>query len=144
MSLAMTHAEREAFLADTHVAVVSVADGARAPLVVPVWYAYEPGGDLRFVTGGASRKARLIRKAGRVSLCVQTETPPYRYVSIEGPAVIGAPDHERDVRATALRYLGPQMGEVYLQATAAERAGSILVTVKPERWLTVDYGKWGG
>ena len=144
MSLAMTKDEREAFLADTHVAVVSVADGARAPLVVPVWYAYEPGGDLRFVTGGASRKARLIRKAGRVSLCVQTETPPYRYVSIEGPAVIGAPDHERDVRATALRYLGPQMGEVYLQATAAERAGSILVTVKPERWLTVDYGKWGG
>jgi len=144
MSLAMTKDEREAFLADTHVAVVSVADGARAPLVVPVWYAYEPGGDLRFVTGGASRKARLIRKAARVSVCVQTETPPYRYVSIEGPAVIGAPDHERDVRATALRYLGPQMGEVYLQATAAERAGSILVTVKPERWLTVDYGKWGG
>ena len=144
MSLAMTKEEREAFLADTHVAVVSIADGERAPLVVPVWYAYEPGGDLRFVTGGASRKARLIRKAGRVSLCVQTETPPYRYVSIEGPAVIGAPDHERDVRATALRYLGPQMGEVYLQATAAERAGSILVTVKPERWLTVDYGKWGG
>jgi len=144
MSLAMTKEEREAFLADTHVAVVSIADGERGPLVVPVWYAYEPGGDLRFVTGGASRKARLIRKAGRVSLCVQTETPPYRYVSIEGPAVIGAPDHERDVRATALRYLGPQMGEVYLQATAAERAGSILVTVKPERWLTVDYGKWGG
>jgi len=144
MSLAMTKDEREAFLADTHVAVVSVADGARAPLVVPVWYAYEPGGDLRFVTGGASRKARLIRKAARVSVCVQTETPPYRYVSIEGPAVIGAPNHERDVRATALRYLGPQMGEVYLQATAAERAGSILVTVKPERWLTVDYGKWGG
>ena len=144
MSLAMTKEEREAFLADTHVAVVSIADGERGPLVVPVWYAYEPGGDLRFVTGGASRKARLIRKAGRVSLCVQTETPPYRYVSIEGPAVIGAPNHERDVRATALRYLGPQMGEVYLQATAAERAGSILVTVKPERWLTVDYGKWGG
>ncbi|HYY06855.1 MAG TPA: pyridoxamine 5'-phosphate oxidase family protein [Candidatus Limnocylindria bacterium] len=144
MSLAMTRAERETFLADTHVAVVSIADGARAPLAVPVWYTYEPGGDLRFVTGGASRKARLIRKAGRVSVCVQTETPPYRYVSIEGPATIGAPDHERDVRPTALRYLGPQMGEVYLRATAAEHAGAVLVTVKPERWLTVDYGKWGG
>jgi len=144
MSLAMTRAEREAFLADTHVAVLSVADGARAPLVVPVWYAYEPGGDLRFVTGGASRKARLIRKLGRVSLCVQIETPPYRYVTIEGPATISAPDYERDIRSRALRYLGPQMGETYLRATAAEHAGAILVTVKPERWLTADYGKWGG
>ena len=144
MSLAMTRAEREAFLADTHVAVVSIADGARAPLAVPVWYTYEPGGDLRFVTGGASRKAGLIRKAGRVSVCVQTEMPPYRYVSLEGRATIGEPDYERDVRPTALRYLGPQMGEMYLRATAGERAGSILVTVKPERWLTVDYGKWGG
>jgi len=142
MSLAMTRAEREAFLAETHVAVVSIADGARAPLAVPVWYAYAPGGDVRFVTGGASRKARLIRKAGRLSLCVQTETPPYRYVSIEGPATIGTPDYERDVRPTALRYLGPQMGETYLQATAAEHAGAILVTVRPERWLTVAYGKW--
>jgi len=142
MSLAMTKEEREAFLADTHVAVVSIADGARAPLVVPVWYAYEPGGDLHFVTGGASRKARLIRKAGRVSLCVQTETPPYRYVSIEGPATITAPDYERDIRPTAIRYLGPQMGETYLRATAAEHAAAVLVTVTPARWLTVDYGKW--
>ena len=39
---------------------------------------------------------------------------------------------------------GPQVGEVYLRATAAEHAGAVLVTVKPERWLTVDYGKWGG
>ncbi len=142
MSLAMTKNAREAFLAETRVAVVSIADGARGPLTVPVWYAYERGGALRFVTGGSSRKARLIRAAGRLSLCVQTETPPYRYVSVEGPATITAPDYERDVRATALRYLGPQMGEMYLHATAGERAGSILVTVQPERWFTVDYGKW--
>ena len=144
MSLAMTREEREAFLADTHVAVLSLADGERAPLAVPVWYAYTPGGALRFVTGGSSRKVRLIRAAGRASVCVQTETPPYRYVSIEGPATITAPDSERAIRPTALRYLGPQMGEAYLPATAAEHAASVLVTVKPTRWLTVDYGKWGG
>src|SRR3989454_3855877 len=39
--------EREAFLADTHVAVVSIADGERGPLAVPIWYAYTPGGALR-------------------------------------------------------------------------------------------------
>ncbi len=144
MSLAMTKEEREAFLADTHVAVVSIADGERGPLAVPIWYAYTPGGALRFVTGGESRKARLIRATGRVSVCVQTETPPYRYVTIEGPATITVPDYERDIRPTALRYLGPQMGETYLRATVAEHAAAVLVTVKPERWLTVDYGKWGG
>jgi len=141
MSLAMTKAEREAFLAETRVAVISVAEAGRGPLTVPVWYRYEPGGVVRFVTGGDSKKAGLIRAAGRLSLCVQTETPPYRYASIEGPACISVPDFERDVRATAMRYLGEQLGQWYLETTASQQAGSVLVTVTPERWLTVDYAK---
>lgn len=141
MSLSMTRAERETFLADVHVAVISVADEGRAPLTLPVWYRYELGGVIHFVTGGASRKATLIRRAGRLSLCVQTETPPYKYVSIEGPVTIGVPDFERDARAIAYRYLGQQLGDWYLQTTAAERTNSILVTLTPERWLSVDYSK---
>jgi len=144
MSLAMTRADREAFLAETRVAVVSIPEPGRGPLTVPVWHIYEPGGEVRFVTGGASRKARLIREAGRMSICVQEESPPYRYVSVEGPVTIGRPDFERDIRPTALRYLGAQMGEMYLQATAGDREGSILVRLRPEHWLSVDYGKWSG
>jgi PPOX class probable F420-dependent enzyme len=143
MSLAMSRAEREAFLAETRVAVVSIPDPPRGPLTVPVWHAYEPGGEVRFVTGGASRKARLIRAAARMSLCVQDETPPYRYVSVEGPVTIAQPDWERDVRAIALRYLGERVGEAYLRATEQEHAGAVLVRVRPERWLSVDYRKWG-
>lgn len=142
----MTTAEREAFLAETHVAVISVADGARGPLTIPVWYAYEPGGDVRFVTGGGSRKAKLIRRAGRLGLCVQTETPPYQYVSIEGPVVVGEPiDFERDIRRMAHRYLGREMGEAYLQMTADERAqgNNVLIRLTPERWFSVDYRKMG-
>jgi nitroimidazol reductase NimA-like FMN-containing flavoprotein (pyridoxamine 5'-phosphate oxidase superfamily) len=109
---------------------------------VPVWYHYAPGGVIRFVTGGASRKARLLRASGRLSLCVQTEAPPYKYASVEGPArIVGAPDFERDVKAMAVRYLGAAMAEMYLSATADERAGSVLVELVPERWLTVDYAK---
>jgi PPOX class probable F420-dependent enzyme len=144
MSLAMKRAEREAFLAETRVAVVSIQAAGRGPLTVPVWHDYEPGGEVRFVTGGASEKARLLRAAGRMSLCVQEETPPYRYVSVEGPVTIARPDYERDIRRTALRYLGPEMGEMYLQATAGEREGSILVRLRPERWLSVDYRQWNG
>jgi uncharacterized protein len=141
MSLTMTRAEREAFLAETHVAIISIAEAGRGPLTVPLWYKYEAGGVVRFVTGGASRKANLLRRAGRLGLCVQSETPPYKYVSIEGPATIGTPDFERDMREMALRYLGEQVGEMYLQMTAGERDGAILVTVTPEHWLTVDYSK---
>ena len=53
--IGMTRAEREAFLAEVHVAVVAIAEEGRAPLAVPVWYAYEPGGEIRFVTGPNSR-----------------------------------------------------------------------------------------
>jgi PPOX class probable F420-dependent enzyme len=142
MSLTMTKAERETFLADTHVAIISLADASgRGPLSVPVWYSYTPGDVVRFVTAGTSRKADLIRRAGRLSLCVQTETPPYKYVSVEGPAVLGTPEFDRDIRSIAHRYLGAQMGDLYLQATADDRAANILVVVTPERWLSVDYTK---
>jgi PPOX class probable F420-dependent enzyme len=141
MSLSMSREEREAFLAETHVAVVSVAEEGRGPLAVPVWYSYLPGEEIRFVTGPSSRKAMLLRRAGRASVCVQTDTPPYKYVSVEGPAIFGTPDHERDVRDIAHRYLGREIGEMYLAATAEENARAVLVRVRPERWYTVDYGK---
>ena len=57
-SLSMSRAEREAFLAATRVGIVSVAEPGRGPLTVPVWYRYEPGGDLRFATGANSRNSR--------------------------------------------------------------------------------------
>jgi nitroimidazol reductase NimA-like FMN-containing flavoprotein (pyridoxamine 5'-phosphate oxidase superfamily) len=38
MALTMTKDEREAFLADIHVAVISVAEDGQGPLVVPIRY----------------------------------------------------------------------------------------------------------
>jgi general stress protein 26 len=85
MTLTMSATEREAFLAGLHVGVLSVADEAgRAPLAIPVWYLYEPGGDIAFITGRDSPKMDLVRKASRVSLVAQDEELPYRYVSVEG------------------------------------------------------------
>jgi nitroimidazol reductase NimA-like FMN-containing flavoprotein (pyridoxamine 5'-phosphate oxidase superfamily) len=143
MSLAMTPAEREAFLADVHVGIIGIAEDARGPLAVPIWYSYERG-EIRLVTDRTSRKARLLERAGRFSLCAQTETPPYKYVSVEGPIVAIEPaDVERDVRPLARRYLGRERGDRYIEATRNDRetAGSILVRMRPERWLTVDYAK---
>jgi hypothetical protein len=71
VSLAMTKQERETFLADLHVGIISIPEEGRGPLTVPIWYLYEPGGELRVVTARTSRKAQLLQHAGRFSLCVQ-------------------------------------------------------------------------
>ena len=89
MSLSMSRAEREEFLAGVHVGVLSVAEGpGRGPLAIPVWYTYQPGGVVSVSTNAGTRKARAISAAGRFSLCAQDEQPPYKYVTVEGPAVI--------------------------------------------------------
>jgi hypothetical protein len=75
---------------------------------------------------------------------VQSETPPYQYVSVEGPVVaLEDADVERDVRPLARRYLGRELGDRYVEATRGSGApgGSVLVRVRPERWLSVDYRK---
>ena len=56
----LTESEREEFLAAPHIAVLSVAsDDARPPLTVPIWYAYQPGGNITFFTGTMGRQARV-------------------------------------------------------------------------------------
>ena len=147
MSLAMTKAEREDFLADVHVGIVSIAEGERGPLTVPVWYAYDPGGELHFVTERTSRKGRLLETGTRFSLCAQTEAPPYKYVSVEGPIVaIETADVEQHIRPIAHRYLGVELGDQYIESSRAEggEIDSILVRMRPERWLSVDYTKQYG
>ncbi len=143
MSLSMTRAEREAFLADLHIGVISIVDGEQGPLTCPVWYAYEPGGEISLVTGKTSRKAAALRAVKRVSFLVQSEDLPYKYVSIEGPlTTLEDADLDKDVRPIAHRYLGREGGDGYLEATRGDGAeGDLRVRIRPERWLTVDYSK---
>lgn len=141
MRIPMTHmtmAEKQAFLAGVHVGVLSIPRAERAPLTVPVWYDYEPGGELWFITGADSRKGRLLATGGEVSLCAQQEEPPYRYVSVEGLVTSIGPCGD-EILPMAQRYLGEEGGRQYAEQSASD--GSVLVKVRPERWLAVDYGK---
>ena len=140
MSLAMSIEEREAFLAGVHIGVLSVANGERGPWLVPIWYGYRLGGDVRMLTSAGSRKTRLIRQAGRCSLCVQSEAPPYRYVTVEGPVGIEQLDLE-ERRAIAYRYLGVEAGEAFLAATAAMVDQEVVISLRPERWLSADFAR---
>ena len=143
MSLAMGVEEREAFLAGVHIGVLGVSDGQdRGPWLVPIWYSYEPGGLVRIITGRDSRKMPALRRAGRCSLCVQTEEVPYRYVTVEGPVVaLEHPVDEEERRSLARRYLGSELGEAYIAATAGVVAGEVVVSIRPERWLSADFAR---
>lgn len=140
----MTRAEREAFLAEVHVGVLALAQQERGPLTVPIWYDYTPGGELRFITGRDSRKGRLLSPGARVSLCAQSEAPPYKYVTVEGAvARVADADLERDVRPMARRYLGHEGGDGYVEyvRTAHPDQDDVLVSVRIDQWVTMDFAK---
>ncbi|MEO8813788.1 MAG: pyridoxamine 5'-phosphate oxidase family protein, partial [Mycobacterium sp.] len=83
--MALTNDEREEFLAEPHIAALSVNAGAgRGPLTVPMWYQYTVGGEPWVLTTAGSRKARLIETAGFFTLMVERVDPTLRYVAVEG------------------------------------------------------------
>lgn len=146
----MTEQERQEFLAGPHVAVLSIArDGGRAPHATPVWYAYEPGGTVTFFTGTQgrqSRKAELIGEAGAVSLTVQQEEFPYRYVTVEG-IVVGEdrPPSAEQALAVVRRYLPEEHAWGFVEAELGRPSGEfVLFTVRPDRWLTFDFAAEAG
>lgn len=129
--------ERQAFLAEPHIGAVAVAADDRAPVVVPVWYLYEPGGDIRIITPRDSRKAQLIERAGRFSLLAQRAEPNPRYVSVEGP-VVGFATATREMEAELVRrYLPEQAAAAYLEASASF-GPQVAIDMRPEHWLSAD------
>jgi hypothetical protein len=142
MDLTMSVEERERFLADVHVGVVGVHDprDGSAPLLVPVWYRYQPGGEVLVQTSRESVKARFMQEAGRFSLCVQKESAPYQYVSVEGPVVaVDDPLPSAECEALAHRYLDPETASAYLDANAQQLTEDILFHMRPQRWRTADF-----
>lgn len=136
---AFSETERERFLEAKHVAVLSVvATDGRPPASVPIWYDYTPGGEIRISTGASSRKARLIEQAGKVTVVVQREEPPYQYVVVEGTVVDTTNPAPLDAREEiAIRYLGEEAGRAFVDGLKDQE--SVLFTVRPDRWLTADF-----
>lgn len=134
----MTRTERERFLADVHIGILAVASEEGAPIVLPIWYRYEPGGDLVFNTDRDSVKHVALAASGRASVCVQREEFPYAYVTIDGPVAI---DEATEVERTEIaeRYLGDELGRSYVSSTDGE--AMVAVRITPERWRTTDYAK---
>ncbi|MFE0792433.1 pyridoxamine 5'-phosphate oxidase family protein [Streptomyces mutabilis] len=139
--MALTREEREQFLAEPHIAALAVDAGAdRAPLTVPIWYQYAPGGDVWIMTGLDSRKNRLIKAAGRFTLMVDRLEPTIRYVSVEGPVVETVTATEEDLREMSARYLPADKVDGYVAFASAEHGEQVVVRMRPERWVSSDLG----
>jgi len=144
MPAPMTRAEREEFLAGVHVGVLSVDDPGRGPLSVPVWYLYEPDGDILLVTRPQARKARLLRVGTLVSFCVQSEELPPKYVSVQGSVTSTEPaDVARDLKPVVRKYLGAEVGDAYVDNTRPNGTDEIVLRIRPRRWFSRDFGRAG-
>ena len=79
----MTPEERRQFLESHRLAVMGVARSSGPPHLSPVYYALD--GDELLVSVTESRvKTALIRRAGRLTLCVLHEEFPFPYLRVEG------------------------------------------------------------
>lgn len=140
MDISMTPDAAAAFLADVHVGILAIEHEGHGPLALPIWYQFEDG-DVVITMGGDSMKARLLRAAGRATMTVQTETPPYQYVSVEGPVTVV--EEQRDDQSMATRYLGEKLGRWYAENNPSTPS-SVTVRLTPERWRSADFSKSAG
>ena len=105
----MTRAEREAFLAGLHVGVLSIpSDGA--PLSAPIWYDYEPGGDIWVLTGPESKKGRLSEAVASTALSVRVRergvplSRSPRIWILAGAELTGRISSAGDIRRAVIKY----------------------------------------
>ncbi|MBD9700804.1 pyridoxamine 5'-phosphate oxidase family protein [Streptomyces caniscabiei] len=139
--MALSRKEREEFLAEVHVAALAVDAGdGRAPLTVPIWYQYEPGGDIWVMTGLDSRKNQLIQAAGRFTLMIDRLEPTIRYVSVEGPVTDTTPATLDELREITARYLPPEKVDGYVEFSSANHGDQVVIRMRPERWVSSDLG----
>lgn len=141
----MTELECQAFRAEPRTAVLSVAnDEGRPPQLTPLWYSYQPGGNVTFFTntqGRITRKARLIDWAGTVRLVVQHGEFPYKFVTVESTIVqIDRPPSADQMFAVTSRCLPERMVHGFVAAALADPGPElVLYTVRPDRWLSFDF-----
>ena len=144
MPAPMSRAEREEFLAGVHVGIISVDEPGEGPLSVPVWYLYEPAGEIVLVTRPQARKAPLLRVGALVSFLVQSEEMPPKYVSVQGTVTSAEPaDVARDLKPVVRKYLGADVGDAYVDGTRPNGTDEIVIRIRPRRWFSRDFGRAG-
>jgi len=139
--MALSTEERQRFLAEPHIGALSVVERpGRAPLTVPIWYQYRPGGEPWVHTGSGSRKHRLIETQGEFTLMVERLEPTVRYVAVDGVVSSIEPATDEQLVEMVKRYMPPDKVDAYLEFARREHGDGVVIFMKPEHWLSSDLG----
>ena len=113
-----------------------------SPHIVPVWFLLDEShnrgrlGDIVFMTGVDSIKAKNIQRDNRVSICVDDQTPPFSFVTVFG---IARTFHYNQTTlfkwATKIaeRYMGKDMAEAYGKRNSGE--DEVVIRIEPTKIL---------
>ncbi len=118
----------------------------KSPHIVPVWFLLDENhnrggigrglGDIVFMTGIDSLKARNIQRNNKISFCVDDQTPPFSFVTVFGIAKMYHYNQTKLFkRATRIaeRYMGKDKAEAYGKRNSGE--DEIVIRIKPTRVL---------
>ncbi|MFE0648709.1 PPOX class F420-dependent oxidoreductase [Streptomyces sp. NPDC059534] len=129
----MTEDQWRAFVsAGTRTGKLATVRDDGSPHVVPVWFLLD-GDDLVFNTGRNTVKGRNLARDGRVSLCVDDDTPPFAFVSLRGRAELSQDPVELRHWAARIgaRYMGEDRAEEFGERNAVP--GELLVRVRIDK-----------
>jgi PPOX class probable F420-dependent enzyme len=110
------------------------------PHVAPVWFRVEDE-SIVVHTMASYLKAKNLKRHPRFALTVDTETWPYKGVSIRGSANIvdsEQRDHHEFVESTTIAYLGEEARSMG-KAMAAMDGDHVTLILHPETWSSFDY-----
>ena len=124
--------ERDAFLAESNVAVLATVDARGRAHAAPIWYLYDDG---VFVmsTGRGSQKHRNIEANPEVTLVVDRRTLPYYAVMARGAVEIGPALSGDDRLRIVSRYLNEEQTRRYMERMAGQ--DSISLRLKPRKLI---------
>jgi hypothetical protein len=138
----LTGDEIESFLREAKTARFCSHNGDGTIHAAPVWYSYE-GGKLIIGTPLRSRKARNVRRDGRVTVLVDVDGPPAMGVIIYGRAKLeefSVDDVSGDGPSIFRRYMPEEAARAYAEGLSRITRWA-RITVTPLRVASFDYGK---
>ncbi|MEO8888701.1 MAG: PPOX class F420-dependent oxidoreductase [Jatrophihabitantaceae bacterium] len=137
MAKPMTDDERRHFLLEgTRTAVLSTVRADGRPHAAPIWFTLD-GDDVVFTTGAGTVKGRNLTRDVRAVLTVDESTPPFAFVTIEGPVAISEDPDEVLRWAIVLGglYMGADDADAFGRRNAVP--GEMLVRLHPDKIIAV-------